>query len=238
MEYGTASYLGDGVYITAAHSLIEPPDGGKLVIGLPVRQTSEFTVMYQFRLFERTERHEIWDIGLLRISEHFQKDHPNLTAFRWYLGAEPFGDLLADLIAPGYPHALNTVDDFGGHAVRLHKGHIVGIVPHHVETRKEAFLSYELSLQVPIGLSGAPVMTAVWPPKVVGIAIGTKETAWRMKRTEDVEDDGGKRRTFITAQMQHYGVAFPSTVIAEIHSPLLDMTIEEFIERQGNKVEG
>jgi hypothetical protein len=121
-EYGTASYIGNEVFITAAHSLVAPQDGGTIRVGLPVLQTSEFTTATRFVGVSEAESHEEWDVGLMRINQDITKYYPMVAALNWYLGPAPYSNVLTDVFAAGFAHGLNTMEDFNAHTSRVYKG--------------------------------------------------------------------------------------------------------------------
>jgi len=229
-EYGTAFYMGNNLFMTAGHCLVFPPEPDFLYISLPSEQAHQNfgTNLRGFRIIEG-ERHQHFDIGIAKVAENISHYFPELLRLRWSFVSLP---CLCDVATHGYPHALSPQQDFNALTGRGHKGYIVAELPHRVDGFDTHFLSYEVSFQVPLGLSGAPLLYGS-PSTVGGVLIGTKETSMILRVEKEITREGTQVEVYQREQIVHYGVAVPSAVIGGIQSALLGMSVTDYLIKEG-----
>jgi hypothetical protein len=227
-EYGTAFSIGRDLILTAGHSVAKPDEPDRLIVALPKSFSGTLGTDTEYLSIVEAERIATHDIGVARVSINFENTFPTLVRAHWSFDRLPH---LADVGCGGFPHALNILE-FNAMAYRSHKGYIVAYLPHRFASDSDPFEIYEVSFQVAIGMSGAPLIR-LDHGTVAGVLVGTRETDVRLVLEQEISSEGQRVETTTTVQRVHYGVAIPSFVIANLKFDLLGGTVREYLQRQG-----
>lgn len=220
---GTAFNIGGNVYLTAKHCLL--PENG----GYPFAfcyQTDHDAPLIGEQVCE-IERFDI-DVSVARID----REIPNIKAFPWSFEKV---SMLTDVWTAGFPHAFSS-KEFGTIMHRAFKGHIVTNTPFQSLHFERKCRIYELSFCAPMGLSGAPLFCPKPRNAVVGLVFGNRATSLEVAKEIEAIDDGSSTDYYMYIQRYEYGTAITSREIGSLKSQMLGMTIEEYIDRQGLKL--
>jgi hypothetical protein len=211
--FGTASLLGNGVFITTAHTIKAARECASHAI-LFMTDDDTFTMgePIDFELFED------YDLGLLKLTHY-----PNVSAYPW---DEYRGFMTEPVQALGYPHGYDAKNNFI--TMRALIGHIVSYMPFHLFPNKP--LIYELSFPCPRGISGAPIMTA---SGIKGFVIGNSLTEITVFKEEETVDDGSQRVVHEKTETTKFGVAIAVSNLLPLTSRLLGSTFREHLISKG-----
>ncbi len=192
---GTAFALAPRLFMTAAHVLNGPAEEFSLCT--KIREGPGLTAwpVIDFELFSDI------DVALVEC------DLPHVDMFSWHTQEL---DMLTDVIAMGYPFAIDEADLFG--RARALKGYVVC-----ADTAGASEISgkpriYELTFQSPRGLSGAPLLVPTAQGlRVAGVMIKNRSTTLRLPTmVETRTEQRGRETTQTTVEIQeviHFGVA-------------------------------
>jgi trypsin-like peptidase len=214
---GTASQIGGGVYLTAAHvvaraqtfpmaALAVIPDGRKGTL----HRITEIETFPDF------------DLAIFRAGKaNFGQ------TFRW---TDAPAALLDEVRAFGYPWGFNPES---GHVnVRGFSGEVVGGTP--IDRLPARPHGIELSFPCPRGLSGAPVIRMKPEPhRITGVVIASTITDVTVYREEEKSIEGDKESIFIKTEALHLGLAIRADAVFGIKSDLLRCTLGEWLHRHG-----
>jgi hypothetical protein len=89
---------------------------------------------------------------------------------------------------------------------------------------------YEVSFQVPRGLSGAPLLYPVDDLLVCGLVFGNSEHRMLVYRSEEVEEEGSVKASYQHWESLALGVAVTQTAIFQAKSTMLGTFIGDYLE--------
>lgn len=212
LVFGTASYLGGDIFITAAHVLKSALELGQMAVGF----TSGVGI--RVNCFSEYDLKEDFDIGFFRAKPE------NPKKFNW-----TFNELasLADVKAIGYPFATDN-ENFTIN-IRGFKGHVVSTGPHFRLKAKP--MIYELSFAVPKGLSGAPIIDEE-TKEICGIVIENNETKIMVYNSGEVIKSNGNVEIVERYNSMNLGIGVQSVSLRKLKSNLFDGTFEEYVNSQ------
>jgi hypothetical protein len=138
---------------------------------------------------------------------------------------------LTSVSAVGYPHALDSKKDYGVIIQRAFAGHVVAVAPFHLPQHdpEQRFLAYELSIPVPKGLSGAPLVRA--DGAVVGVVHHMRTTEFNTVYEALAEQEGQVNFYQVRSQVHNCGIAVTSRALG-FHSNLLGMSLREYLQKE------
>lgn len=215
---GTAFSLGGDLFMTAGHA---------------VRAASEHEVMSIIQADNETRDYshatatevDVWpdvDVGLIKA------DLSGAAPLIWTFST---AFMLQDVATMGYPHAIDRVGVTKFISIRSLKGYVVSSGEAFGRNFPEGTEVYELSFQCPKQISGAPLLLAGPPARVIGVIVGNSETSIQIGR--ETEDVGEGEQVYVRDQTTFFGMAIQSTELATRSSPLLDGTLHDHLSEHG-----
>jgi hypothetical protein len=214
--YGTAFYLADDIFVTAAHVIDAASEHDHCGLGA--------TAGSKWRGHRITELESLpnYDLAFLRVP-HF----PTPKAIRWESSELP---MLEHVQATGFPYALNLQERILH--IRAFRGHTCS-------SKTWASLQahprvYELSFHVPRGLSGAPLWTVRFrsPLTMAGIVFGNSRTDMIVCSERESLDEGTERTVYERVESLHLGLALQSQALLLAPSAMLGTTLNEYLKRK------
>lgn len=221
--WGTAFYIGTGMFVTARHVIeaaqktVDSGTARHLAIGQPEKASGD-NQEWVFATFTDYEKHPDLDAALFHVGDAFESMH----APPWTLQSR---DLLSNIVTLGYPYALDPQHKVIN--VRAIKGHIIG-------TGKQlfpgpAFRSYELSFLAPRGLSGAPLLTDTPTPMICGMIIGNRSHEMEVASSHETIKDNDGTVTYTKVEVMHIGIAIQQGELAFASFELIGGTIADHL---------
>lgn len=217
--YGTAFNLGNGLFMTAGHSIKSAlsNEHGAIMVGWYGYTEATF--------FEITD-HEVitdFDIGLVK-AEDLGKAVGE-TGLPWDFSKLP---LLEEVRTAGFPHGLDLKEEVL--RMRALQGHVVAATQYKTIFPRELYC-YELSFSCERGLSGAPLFRRVGPPALSGVIVGNTETHITVhSMTETISEEGGET-TYERTETSTYGLAITADSLRYLESRMLGEALGVYLER-------
>jgi hypothetical protein len=230
MIYGSCFPIGPEYMLTARH-VAETIEGSSRILaigwrdpgndrysGLPVTDTEVFA----------------HDVALLRVALIPPEAGGYFEALHWR--DEDLSGFDA-VRCWGYAYGAHRVESRDLVVPRCFDGivsaHLYELLPLGLEARGEKpFPAYELSFQVPRGLSGAPLVHPVGDIKVCGLVIGNSEHKMLVFQSEETEEAGTKT-SYKHWESLSMGVAVTATALYRLKSSMLGMTIGDYLAANG-----
>ena len=221
--YGTASYLGNRIFITAGHSILNAKESKYM--GLAFRDNNNSKSGYTYNSIKDYEIFEDLDLALLRL------DHDNFeaTAEIWTLKQTEF---LEDVFTIGYPFGYNSLEK--ELVVRGLKGHIVTRRHFHEFPNKP--LIYELSFHCPRGVSGASLKN-IETNHIKGFIIANASTEISVFKETEITQDAKERTVYEKVETTKYGVAITIANLIDKNSRILETTFRKYLKKQNLLIE-
>jgi hypothetical protein len=210
---GTAFSIGGGFFATAEHVLRTVSDYEAPQLGIPhPTRNGEWSYVN----IDAVDLKPEVDLGILSAKV------PHFLIPPWDLVDRP---MLSTVRSVGYPYALD--DENGWIMFRAFQGYITALYPWTAFSARP--LCYELSFQVPRGLSGAPlIMETESGPKVGGMLVGNRSTEMLVYTTKEVLKD--KKETVVERyESLQLGIAVRTISLLDLHSEILGGTIKEHL---------
>lgn len=213
---GTTFYIGNGFFLTAAHVIhnaVQYPMLGILHFEEPEWQ------FYSIQSYELFDSH---DISILKTG--FKPSE----ALKWDTLESP---ILDTVFTTGYPYAFEP--DKNVINVRAFKGFIsTQTINARLSSRARC---YELSFSCPRGLSGAPLVCDQEPPVVKGVILGNGTSKMLVYSNTEIVEEKAEKTVYKTEEFDamYYGIAIQTGSILSLKSPLLDMTLENHLTKEG-----
>jgi len=207
--YGTASYIGNGCFITAGHTVKNASQIGSFGIGYAGKNETAWKYLSAIN-------HEIFeeiDLAIIKCNIFNTEIKSAKIASKF----DP--DLLADVYTCGFPHAYDKHNKTL--RTRALKGYIVSYGKF-FELRKPV-LGYELSFNCPRGISGAPLMLKNKGniPIVIGYIIGNTITEILVNEEREKNKDGNEITVYEKMETTRFGLAVSISELKNIESKLL-----------------
>ena len=213
------------------------PEGGFLGTAFAYRDTQYFvTAAHCVRDVAVDElgvllpRHSEDFVHVTDVVIHPQADVAVLrTRSREDVPFEPFWNCVAnwglgeEFIAYGYPDARPAPD--ASPTPRLFRGHYQRFMDHHSHMAYR-YVAGELSIPVPVGLSGGPLFRPGAPQMLTAIAVENMRSELVEDSIEEHSIDGHVMRTTLRQNVINYGVAVmlsPVSSWIDEHVPALDL---------------
>ena len=221
--YGTASYLGNRIFITAGHSISNAKESKYM--GLAFRDNHNSKSGYTYISIKDYEIFEDLDLALLRLDD----DNFEATAEIWTLKQTEF---LEDVFTIGYPFGYNSLEK--ELVVRGLKGHIV--TRRHFHEFEKKPLIYELSFHCPRGVSGASVKN-IETNHIKGFIIGNASTEISVFKETEITQDEKERTVYEKVETTKYGVAITIANLIDKNSKILNTTFRKYLKKQNLLIE-
>lgn len=217
--FGTAFYIHNGYFITAAHVVENATLHGEMNLGYSPKGAKGIVPLKSsnLSLYEVNKDH---DLAILYI-----KDMGDIDAdcFKWISEEVPLNDKIYSI---GYPFGYNP--DLNMLTARCLSGSIVacelGLFIENKDIR-----AYELMFSVPRGLSGAPVLQDR-SGKICGMAVANNETEMMVNSLEETDSDGIKTHKYTRKEFINFGVAIPSASLKNVYFDCLKSTVGEYLK--------
>jgi hypothetical protein len=219
--YGTCFNLRNDIFITAGHVLKNVLNHNEKVLTVSIPGTDRFGrfEIREHEFFENFDlslfRVDLSEMSLSAVPENFKG--MSIQPFRW---STVYCDVLDDFTTFGYPFALIERKNISGYLMRAFKGHIV--CANYLDN------VYELSIQCPRGLSGAPLLNS--NNAVVGIIVGSSISKINVYKTKETISEKNQTTIYEQDETIYFGQAIMSPVIINIHSNLLAMRIVDYLK--------
>ena len=221
--YGTASYLGNRIFITAGHSILNAKESKYM--GLAFRDHHYSKSGYTYILIKDYEIFKDLDLALLRLDD----DNFEATAEIWTLKQTEF---LKDVFTIGYPFGYNSLEK--ELVVRGLKGHIV--TRRHFHEFQNKPLIYELSFHCPRGVSGASLKN-IETNHIKGFIIDNASTEISVFKETEITQDQKERTVYEKVETTKYGVAITIANLIDKNSRILNTTFRKYLKKQNLLIE-
>jgi hypothetical protein len=209
--HGTGFTIGtEGYFLSARHVINEEclagcPTGHSLAgLVLPVDQHQRRWTVAQI---SAVEAHASSDVAIGKIAytpPHFFSSR-NQVAYGWQ-----------DVHVFGYP--AGRTRSFSSGLYEFNPHFLKGYVSRRLETKDVSLPhsapSYELNFPIPLGVSGSPVFRTGPDHSLVGIAVGSQESAVSVHEYTEVQDGGGKYSEKVR-KIEQFGIAVRLADLAE-----------------------
>lgn len=230
MVLGTAFRLSANYWMTAAHvarNFVECTEPNPQLILVLYGPDGHFRPAFM-------ERMELLsaDTALLEVSYSVDGAEEWTPALPWDLGNAP---AFYEVRAIGYPYGSSLVDDQLAISARGFQGYVVGHNSRfQAEEDGERFAAFELSFAAPKGLSGAALVTASSPPRVIGLVIGNSEQSMMVFSNRELVEEKNETTIVERYEMLTLGIAVKASQLVQLQSTLLGTTIGEHLESVGS----
>jgi len=221
--YGTASYLGNKIFMTAGHSILNAKESK--CMGLAFRDNHNSKSGYTYISFKDYEIFEDIDLALLKLED----DNFEATAEKWSLKQTEF---LEDVFTIGYPFGYNNLEK--EMVVRGLKGHIV--TRRHFHEFQNKPLIYELSFHCPKGVSGASLKSTE-TSHIKGFIIANAATEISVFKETEINQDEKEKIVYEKVETTKYGVAITIANLIDKNSSILGTTFKKYLKKQNLLVE-
>jgi hypothetical protein len=221
--FGTATYIGNKIFITAGHTILNAKESENM--GVAFRKHNDSMSGYTYISFTYFEIFEDIDLALLKLdNEIFEA-----KAEKWTTKNTEF---LEDVYTIGYPFGYNiSQKEF---IVRGLKGHIVTRRPFHEFENKP--LVYELSFHCPKGISGASLRNFE-TSYIKGFIIANASTEILVFKEKEVDDNNNEKTIYEKYETTKYGIAITVNNILDKSSKILGTTFRKYLKKENLLVE-
>ncbi|MCM4173811.1 hypothetical protein DHD32_20255 [Arenibacter sp. TNZ] len=213
--FGTASYINNNIFITAAHSILNAHESE--IMGIAIRNSFQTKSGYTYHRFEEFELFEDLDIGILKL----KGSNKIAKAKKWSL-KNPI--ILEDVYSYGFPFGLNALEK--ELIVRGLKGYVVTSRKFH-EFKKTPRI-HELSFHCPKGISGASLHNSR-THYIQGFIIGNASTEMMIFEEKEVDEKENKISVFQKYETTKYGIAILVDNLLDLHSEILGKTFRDYL---------
>ena len=211
--YGTAFYIGNNFYVTCGHTVENASVHEAIAIGYNHGDQLNYAYVTASEVFKKN------DSGIL------QAEIPKISPYKWKKDKLM---MLNDVISVGFPYGFDR-ENFKI-LVRSFKGHISMAGHHNYNFYKSPY--YELSYQIPKGLSGAPLLFNDNGLKICGITIGNEITEMIVNTFKEKNEENDSLVIYEKTEALHRGIAMQVQSFFEIKSELLSSTFFEYLTSQ------
>lgn len=210
--YGTASYIGNAMFITAGHCL-KNISSEEIKLVLFYEENG-----YRGEEIINVEHFEEVDISLFQIAD----SPPNIKSYKW-ANQEPV--LFTEVFSCGFPHGF----DAEKHKIYSKglKGYVHGLVSDDKFIKGKDFLIIETSFACPRGISGSPLVE--WNEnKIHGIIVGnTKNSIQVFSKREYIKEN--ETYLYEVEETLNLGMAISNQSIFTLKSKILNNTIKDYL---------
>lgn len=214
--FGTASYINNEIFITAAHSVLNASESE--IMGVALRNSLQAKSGYTYYRFKEFELFEDLDIGIFKL----EGTNKIAKAKKW---SQENPIILEDVYTYGYPFGLNALEK--ELIARGLKGHVVTSRRFHEFQKKPRI--HELSFHCPKGISGASLHNSR-THHIQGFIIGNASTEIMVFEEKEVDKTENKMIIFQKYETTKYGIAILVDNLLDIHSKLLGTTFREYLK--------
>lgn len=215
--FGTASYIGNGFFITAGHVIENAQSVGKIRLGYfnEIRDNAQLQTISSLK----NEVNHAMDVGILFVHD--------LVDFkpRTLMWKPEFLSLNTEVLAVGFPFAVDLENKRIN--ARSFAGRIAARGKFLFKPNSQV-VAYELSFPVPRGLSGAPLLDHHL--SAYGVIVGNNEMEMEVTYSKEELKDGGVERTYIRREYLSLGVANAFSSFKDIHFEILEGTLESYLK--------
>lgn len=213
--YGTASYLGNRIFITAGHSVLNAKESEHM--GVAFRDNHNSMSGYTYVSFKDFEIFEDLDLALVKLDNN----NFEAKAEKWTLKNTNF---LENVFTIGYPFGYSSLEK--ELVVRGLKGHIV--TRRHFHGFPSKPLIYELSFHCPRGVSGASLKDAE-TSQVKGFIIGNSATEISVFKEEEIIKSKNEKTVYEKVETTKYGIAITIANLIDKKSRILGTTFRKYL---------
>lgn len=221
--FGTASYLGNRIFITAGHTISNAKESEHM--GIAFRNNNNSMSGYTYISFKEYEIFEDLDLALLKLDNDIFK----AKAEKWTTKNTEF---LEDVFTIGYPFGYDGLEK--QLIIRGLKGHIV--TRRHFHEFKNKPLIYELSFHCPKGVSGASLKN-LETSHIKGFIIGNAATEILVFKEEEIIESSKEKTVYEKYETTKYGVAITVENLLDVTSKILGTTFREYLKTQNLLIE-
>lgn len=210
--YGTAFSILNNNFITCAHTVEAALTHPVMAIGYLQKGESKALQISKHELFQLN------DSAIIQTDVEI----PESIALKW---VKQELNMLTDVCSFGYPYGWDSlhkqilVRAFKGYISLRGRNHNYSKSPH-----------YELSFQVPRGLSGGPVLHA---NNICGMASGNEITEMVVFSQKELENDGKIEKHYFKTEALHTGIAMQTSSFLKLDSKLLGGDFETYLNKVG-----
>lgn len=210
--YGTAFYINNNFFLTCGHTINNARSMGVIVLGfLNEDGTLSYSKVEDFEIFEKN------DTGLI------YANIPNAVAYPWFNQKLA---MLNNVVSTGFPYGYDKINNqvlmrgFKGHITMVGYNHNFSKSPH-----------YELSYQIPRGLSGGPLIFIHNNNHFIcGITIGNEITEMIVDSFKEKTQEGDQLTIYERSEAFHRGIAIQTASFYDINSRILKMTFLDYLK--------
>jgi len=232
--FGTCFSIGSNFMMTAGHVIqnLQIDDTHKGVVGIidPEGTISKGALVMETEVLPH-------DVGVLKVEFTYPESE------YWFHRLSWSKDTLVGFEAVrccGYAYGLHRVEDRQSVIQRCFQGHIVSGLNEFLPLGMDGspFSVYELSFQVPRGLSGSPLLTSTGMVVVKGVVIGNSNYQMRVFHSREVEQETNATTIIENYESLSLGIAVQPTAMLPLQSLLLNDTIENHLRKVGLLIHG
>ncbi len=217
---GTLFSIGGIYFMTAGHVLEQPKAYDQITIGVrnkSKKSSHSFAGVGGFEIFENI------DIGIIRC---LVNKYQPLRVPKWT--SEKHASL-SDVSTFGFPFGLKLEEGRTGEVyLRSLKGYIVCSYQLKIPY-SEKVKCYELSMNCPRGISGAPLLSSEKPGCLIGVVVGNANSEIEVSNEVETEKDGNSKVVYRKTEIVRYGIAIQSCEILKLDSNLLGKKIRDHL---------
>ena len=217
--YGTAFNLGNGLFMTAGHSIENALSNKHSMIMVGWYGYIEAT------FFEITDYEVITDFDIALFKAKDLGKCISERGLPWDFSELP---LLEDVQTAGFPHGLDLEERVL--RMRAQKGYVVAATQHKTIFPRGLYC-YELSFSCDRGLSGAPLFRNVYPLVLSGVIITNIETHIDIHKMTEKNIEEGTEIIYERTETTPLGLAITTHSLRDLESRILGDTMGVYLER-------
>jgi hypothetical protein len=212
---GTCFFIGGNTFITAGHVLEQLESYESRLLGFIYKNQGD---QYKYLEIARQEIYTDIDIGIFQLVAPLNFDCAKISLEQCYA--------LDDVISSGFPFGLDNKEK--GIYLRSFKGYIVSA--YRRESGKFNAKCYELSIQCPRGISGAPLIYFSKEAKhIVGVIIGSQSSEVEIGDTVEEFKSGGREIYERRVEVTRFGIAVDINELMNLSPSFLGKSIGEHL---------
>jgi len=217
--YGTLSYVKNGFFVTAGHSITNSLECDKIAVGF---QNPDNIKEWKYEIIDDHELFDEIDIGIVHVGKIYK-------IFKSFKIRSIILPLLSDIYTLGFPHAIEIYDQKHVIKRRALKGYIVnaGIF----RQLNINFQSYEISFFCPKGISGAPILSRLNNGNILinGYIIGSSNIETPVFEEKEVLNEGNEKTVHLKTETTKFGIAINAMELLKINSYIFQKSIRDYL---------
>jgi hypothetical protein len=214
--YGTCSYLGDNIFITAGHCIknIDSEETKLILFNQSEGWKGEEIIDYE--IFEDI------DISIFKIGSCVN----NIKSHKWSLGL-PL--ILSEVFACGFPHGFNPKEQ--KIINRGFKGSVSGITTSDIFIKEHFFTYIETSFACPVGISGAPLVEWGGDNTIYGIITGNTRVSITVSERKEINITNNESSYYFVEDTIQLGMAVSNISIFDKYSKILKSNFVDYLRK-------